>query len=567
MKTGRLFELVEALKFVIPALLTLVLFIVLLFGFLLPRTKDLYIARERHFMEQTVNSAVTILQSYHDMVQNSVLAEESARRQAVTILRRLRHGKNMRNYFWIVDKTLRVVMHPYRTELEGEDVSMYQDPQGVFVFREMADVVEEGGQGYVSYLWQYQDERETIEPKLSYVKEFQPWGWIVGSGMYVEVADREISRLTRSMTVVSLVGFVLIFLFSLYLVRSGIVAKRRQYEMMEKLFETENEYKEVVEFMNEGLAVENAKRILTYVNRRFCEMLGYSKEELIGNKAELFLNKENREIHDRQLYLRRKGEKSTYELAWRKKDGDPLYTIVSPQPIFSRKGDFRGSFAAVTDITKRKVMEEELNRSLQEKNALLKEVHHRVKNNLQLIVSLLSLQKTYTDEASLLELITDSQKRIQTMAHVHETLYQSEHFDRIDLSLLVRSVIQDAADLVLGRERHIDFLLDIEDVFLEVHYAIPCGLIVNELVTNAVKYAFPTSNSENKIIVRLEQRKQTLMLEVIDNGIGLPEEVLSDRSRHLGLQLVEILAQQLGGTVSIDGSGGGSHFKIEFNLS
>jgi len=558
----KLRELAQKTKFIFPALLTLTLFILLIYAFLLPRSRRICITQEQEFVEQIVNSAVIILEAFNQKIQNGELTAEEAKAEAADLLRKLRHGDESMNYYWIIDTTPTVIMHPYRPELEERNVADYQDRNGVYVFTEMVQVTEKRGEGYVSYLWQYHDRPDKLESKRSFVKEFEPWQWIVGSGLYVDVTYREIGTLTRSMTIASAAVFLLITLFSLYLMRLGMFFEKRQYEMSDALFESESKYKALVEFMNEGLAIEDPDRKLTYVNRRFCEMIGYSKKELLGSRTEAFLDSSNREVFKREQIARRSGRKAVYELVWQQKNGGELETLISPQPIFSREGAFRGSFAVITDISQRKRIEKELKESLQEKDSLLKEVHHRVKNNLQLVVSLLSLQMDHLENDDLVATLSNSQNRIQTIAHVHELLYQSESFTRVDMHALFQAITQNEQSINPQDAKEIEFQFQIDDTQQEVLYAIPCGLIANELVSNAVKYAF--RGVAHKKIIKIEFRREVdyYHLAVADNGIGLPEGFDRQQDGKFGLLLVNTLVEQLRGRLEIISNQSGSHFTV-----
>ncbi|MBE9228804.1 PAS domain-containing protein [Phormidium sp. LEGE 05292] len=224
--------------------------------------------------------------------------------------------------------------------------------------------------------------------------------------------------------------------------------------------------------------------------------------------------------------------------------------------------------AAVTvgiDITEQKQAEQELKASLQEKDVLLKEIHHRVKNNLQLISSLLKLQSEYIKDAEVISLLNDSYNRVRSMALIHEKLYQSQGIAQIDAADYIRSLAFNLIASHTQMSERIDFDIQVEPIFFDVDTAIPCGLIINELICNSLKYAFP-NQSIGKITIKLVVRKnQFIMLEVADNGIGLPPGFNIETSESLGFQLVNNLTNQLDGNIAID-SLYGTFFRITFPL-
>lgn len=214
------------------------------------------------------------------------------------------------------------------------------------------------------------------------------------------------------------------------------------------------------------------------------------------------------------------------------------------------------------DIAERKRMEEKIRAALREKEVLLKEVHHRVKNNMQVISSILDLQSMYIKNNHTLKVFADSQNRIRSMALVHEKLYESKDLARIDFAEYVRSMTGHLLSLH-GAGDGVRFSIDIKDVLLDVNAAIPCGLIINELVSNSLKYAFPKGRKgEIHIGLRLAKDNK-FTLTVKDNGVGLPKGLDFRKTESLGLQLVIMLTEQLDGSIEVD-TRKGTTFKITF---
>jgi two-component sensor histidine kinase len=219
--------------------------------------------------------------------------------------------------------------------------------------------------------------------------------------------------------------------------------------------------------------------------------------------------------------------------------------------------------ALQAEITERVRKEAQIKASLEEKEALLKEIHHRVKNNLQVISSLLNLQSRLVADPQALEVFQESQHRIRSMAFVHEKLYQSESLARIDFAEYVRTLTTYLFSSCGARAQGVTLDIQAEDVLLGIDAAIPCGLILNELVSNALKHAFPNGrDGEVRIDLRADD-DQRLTLTVSDDGIGLPEGLDVHNTNSLGLQLVDTLVRQLDGTMEIHGQGG-TEFKIDF---
>ena len=203
-------------------------------------------------------------------------------------------------------------------------------------------------------------------------------------------------------------------------------------------------------------------------------------------------------------------------------------------------------------------------KALQEKEMLLKEVHHRVKNNLQIISSLLNLQGKFNRRQDPKVILKQSQHKIQTMAIIHEKLYQSDNLASIDLKNYLESLIQHFKSGYDLADQNIDFATQIDQITLKMDHLVPCGLIINELITNSLKYAFP-DQAQGQIQVKATQKDETCVLVVKDNGIGLPPEFTLDNLNSLGLHLVQGLTDQLRGSFELLKSEGAG-FKITFAI-
>ena len=216
------------------------------------------------------------------------------------------------------------------------------------------------------------------------------------------------------------------------------------------------------------------------------------------------------------------------------------------------------------DITEKKLAEEQINAALKEKEILLREIHHRVKNNMQVITSLLRLQSDTIKDQQYADMFRESQERIRSMALIHETLYQSEDFANIDFDGYLWALINNLFISYGINPEIISMKIKTNDLSLALDYAIPCGLIINELVSNCLKHAFPDEREGEIQIVLQEISENEIELTVSDNGMGIPEEFDFGTTESLGLDLVKVLAEhQLGGRIEMKGTGG-TRFSIRF---
>ena len=233
-------------------------------------------------------------------------------------------------------------------------------------------------------------------------------------------------------------------------------------------------------------------------------------------------------------------------------------------PLIDRDtGEMKGVIEYVRDITERKAAEDQLQASLREKEVLLREIHHRVKNNMQVISSLLNLQSRHSQDSAVLEMFRESQRRIRSMALVHERLYQSSDLSRIEFSEYLRNLATHLFHSCQVNTSRVRLKMDAEEVYLNINTAIPCGLIVNELISNALKHGFP-ENRSGEVGVELHRVEgDGYMLRVRDDGVGFPEGLDFRTTETLGLQIVTTLVSQIDGSIQLNRKKG-TEFSIRF---
>jgi PAS domain S-box-containing protein len=238
--------------------------------------------------------------------------------------------------------------------------------------------------------------------------------------------------------------------------------------------------------------------------------------------------------------------------------GKELCFLTTKVPFRDSEGRVAGLVGISRDITERKQAEKALMASLGEKEVLLREVHHRVKNNLQVISSLLDLQADYVQDPR--HALQDSRSRVRSMAMVHEQLYQSSTLDRINADAYVENLISSLADIYYDRARDIVFDRRVDEIALSIDMAVLCGLIINELVSNALVHAFPAQQGGRIEVELCAQDDDLCMLMVRDDGVGLPPDLNRCEASSLGLKLVNILTRQLNGSLEVKQEGGAAFY-------
>ena len=308
------------------------------------------------------------------------------------------------------------------------------------------------------------------------------------------------------------------------------------------------------------IMLDHNKNIIT-INNATTTLLGYSQEELVGKPLEYLFKDQTWETNNK---LSNDTSESivNFETCLKSKYDEFIPVLLSKSVIKNENGNIMGIVCIGNNIIEINQAKDKIKASLDQKELLLRELHHRVKNNLQIILSLINLQSNGIKDKQDLEIFRESQSRVKSLAIIHEKLYQSADFASINFKEYIQSLVNYLLSYYSTTSIMVD--TDVEkDIVLNMDTAVPCGLIINELVTNSIKFAFPGGKT-GKIYINLRHEDGSLTLIVGDNGVGLPDDVDFKNSKKLGLQLVKTLTDQLEGEIEYNGKNG-TEFKIKFN--
>ncbi len=351
------------------------------------------------------------------------------------------------------------------------------------------------------------------------------------------------------------------------------ITELKENELILKLSEDNNnkqaaKLKAVIESSSHYFFTINNKYLLTSYNENYYNDIKKitGKKIIIGDSyldISVGYNGENyanfwKDIFDKAF----QGEIQQFEIKREDEKGNSIFREIFINPIIKEDGKVDEISGIGHDITEKKIAEKKLKESLIEKEVLLKEIHHRVKNNMQVISSILNLQSAYVKDQQTLNILKESQNRIKSMAFIHESLYTTKDFSKINFSEYITNLCQNLFRTYEVYEDRISLELDIQDFYLNLDLAIPCGLIINELISNILKYAFE-DNQKGLVKITLTIQKKIVTLLVSDNGKGIPESVDIYNTETLGLQLINSLVEQIDGKLFLS-TENGAEFKIQF---
>ncbi len=336
--------------------------------------------------------------------------------------------------------------------------------------------------------------------------------------------------------------------------------------LLQEIDQSKKRFEDIVELLPGAIVEMDTNLMVTYVNQAGLDLFGYTDQDIKkGMMGVDLLHPDDREKavqHMADYYDEKRLPPTEYRVL--RNNGKAIPILFNAVPIL-QVGEITGFRAVMTDIRRLKRVEKVIKASLNEKETLLHEVHHRVKNNMQIISSLLKLQSNNIKDNQIKDVLKESQSRIYAMSAVHETLHGSEDLSEINLRTYLSKITSSIFQTYSTNHDRVTMNTDIEKIPIGINQASPLGLVINELISNSLKYAFPNER-EGEISVSLKKQGRELELTVKDNGVGMPNKMDWRNSSTLGLKLVRTLVEnQLDGSIEME-SNNGSKFTIKFNI-
>ncbi|MCX6290884.1 MAG: PAS domain-containing protein [Bacteroidetes bacterium] len=318
-------------------------------------------------------------------------------------------------------------------------------------------------------------------------------------------------------------------------------------QLSEKNFELEK-LSLVASKTDNAVMVADAAGKIYWVNDAFSRIIGSGNEIIGKNVSEIQVYQNVREVIAEAV---REKRSKIFESNIHSAHNPDLWISSTLTPIFDERNNLKELVFVDTDITASKILENKIKASLHDKDILLKEIHHRVKNNLQIIISLLNLQSGYIKDEQTLKAVKDGQNRVRSMALVHEKFYQADELTEINFREYVEKLNQFLFQSYGDKTDRVKLVIEADDVAFDMDTAMPCGLLINEIVSNSLKYAFPGDRTGEIKIELKKLPEQKIRMSISDDGAGLPENFDVEHAESLGMQLITALANQLDGELQV----------------
>lgn len=369
-------------RIALPAFLTIVLFVTVIFFIILPQLEQSLLNKKQEMIQELTETVWSLLESYRERELSGELSKDEAQLRAVLRIRKLRYGPENKDYFWINDMAPRMIMHPYRSDLDGKDISDFKDPNGKRLFVEFVRIVQKQDSGYVDYMWQWKDDSKKIVPKISYVKGFKPWGWIIGTGIYIDDVHTEIAAIRNKLSAISAGILLIVSMLALYSIRQSLMADRERQRifleretLLRSLEESKERFRNLLETTSDWIWETDREGRYTYSSPHVQNLLGYQPEEIVHATLANFATAEQAAASHASFVqlLTEKKAFSGFEIPSLAKNGQVVVLEYNAVPIFDEEGSLTGYRGIARDITERKMAMEVLKKSRDDLHASLEE--------------------------------------------------------------------------------------------------------------------------------------------------------------------------------------------------
>ncbi len=554
-------------KIFMPVLLSMFLFIGTFFGYILPKVEIHLMDRKREMIHSLSEAAMSSIRYYAALADKKAITIEEAKRQAAAHLRSLRYGPEGKDYFWINDTHPTMIMHPYRRDLEGKDVTETVDPAGKKLFQAFLETVKKTGGGYVSYHWQWQDEPTRIFSKISYVQEFKPWHWIVGTGVYVEDVRAQIATITERMTLIFLGILAVIAVLSVYVIWQGAAGESHRRNMEESLKKSENKYRLLAETAREIILLFDSNLHISYANTAWKRISGYDLAEMTDMQITAMIPPEQQQPFKAKLMQVNNDQPDDYllETTFILKDSRTI-TVEATFAKLETADQLSTFLMTARDITEKKKIEAQAKMHQEQLmqtdkmvslGTLVSGVAHEINNPISsVMLNIQVFDKLWRAVEPILDIHYESNPDLEvgTMAYpqLRERmprllLYSQEGVERVkrivddlkDFSGHKPSDLRETVNLNQVVEKAIGLISSlIKKATSNFHVTYSENLptiqgnsqrlsqVVINLVVNACQSLTSTQQSLHITIGYLEESEE-ILLEVRDTGMGMTPEVLA----------------------------------------
>ena len=343
------------LQIIIPPVLTVILFAYGAFFLAIPSFEKNLMSGKREMIREITSSVISLLENYQEEVENGSMSLDEAQQMAIKQISHLRYGPESKDYFWINDMEPVMIMHPFRPDLDGHDISNFTDPRGKHLFVEFVKTVKKNGSGYVEYMWQWKDNPNLIVPKLSYVQGFKPWGWIIGTGIYIEDTRAMISKITRGIHIFFISIVLIVSMLSVYIIWYSLGIEKKRAKFQNELAKANNYISNIINSMPSILIGVDSDMVITHWNIQAETATGINSEDAVNSKLIKKMERLSDEISLVRDALKYR-EIRTTQIQVSQTEENNRYEDVTVYPLIAN--GVEGAVIRMDDVTDRVRLEE-----------------------------------------------------------------------------------------------------------------------------------------------------------------------------------------------------------------
>ena len=522
-------------KILIPSLLTVILYIVAIYIIIIPALKNNFINQKKEMLSRLVESVWSLVDDYHTRSSVGFLTEEEAKERVLSRIRSIRYGTGNKDYFWVNNMDFKLVMHPYRPDMEGLDLYDYMDSKGNHLFVDFVNIAKDNGAGFSTYWWQLHEDQNKIVPKISYIKYFEPWKWVIGTGVYIENLNEALHKIAAKLVFVTSVIFVIVLILSVIININSLIIQQRQLDSQKQLEESELRFRQIVEKSPFPMFLINNDFKIDYINPKFEEIFGYCASEI--NTIDDFLTTcfaHTTSIEEAKRFWMEKNRESLDEKILSLFCKSKIQKKVLFKKVILKNGKM---FVYAVDITKVKQVEQELARyaeDLKRSNTELEKYAFVASHDLQEPLRILS---TYLDYLYDQEKDSLNEKSLNYIARALQNAERMRCLiqDLLDLSMINKQSLKienvDLNDIIKNVKNNFKSLFEERKVEFQSQQ-LPCvkadkskiQILFEHLIKNAVKF---NESSKPEIHITCKKINGTYTFYIKDNGIGIDRQYYS----------------------------------------
>ncbi len=541
---------------VIPSILAIILFIISIYVFIIPTFEKNIMDKKREMLRELVNTTWSLMEEYDKDYKDSLISLQEAKELSIKRIEKIRYGDENKDYFWITDMNPNMIMHPYRKELNGTDLNNYKDQAGKLLFVEAVNLVEKENEGYIDYMWQWKDDSTKIVPKLSFVKKFNQWGWIIGTGIYLEDVKEEINALKTRLIKITFIILGIISVIVAFIIKQSLDIEKRRKSIEDKLKSSRRKYQSLVEASIDGTILIINDQII-FSNAKFNDSFGSSASYVLSLHFNDIFDSEWDKV---KSLITKKGKSETFETRLKSLNKPHHDVILTISKVFFGKQE---AYIIITkDLTKIKLVEKQTEQLSNEVQTSLLLMNQPIKHFINDFIScnlndnVLDIAQKMTRKKEKIIFVKQDEKIVGAIndKDIRERAVAKNHFESSAYEVMSAPVIFIQEDMLLYEAVLLFKQNNVSHLMVKNNLGNIIGVISNQAVLemqrNSLSYMVNEVNSAENIdqIQLITQRLPILIRSLIDSGARTQNvtKIITSLTDAINKRIINFAIEKLG---------------------